>query len=123
MARRKNKGLPGKGPVRDINGKAKFENILANANVPVVVDFWAPWCAPCRTQGPVLEEAARSFGGKLKVIKVDIDKNQDLAEQFGIKSIPALLIFDGGKVVERKVGLTSKAELSSMANRVVAGRG
>ncbi len=77
----------------------------------VMVDFWATWCGPCRRQAPIVEELAKDFAGKVKVGKVDVDKNKSVSQKYIIRSIPTIIIFKEGKVVERLVGLRSKAEL------------
>lgn len=84
----------------------------ASASVPVLVDLWAPWCGPCRFVGPILEELSRDFAGKLKVVKVNVDENQQLAMRFDARSIPTLLVVSGGRVVDRIVGAMPKGELT-----------
>jgi thioredoxin 1 len=88
-----------------------FEREVLQADIPVLVDFWAEWCAPCRMIAPIVEEFAREYEGRLKVAKVDVDENQTLAMKFNIMSIPTLGIFKSGQLVERIVGYMPKAEL------------
>jgi len=88
-----------------------FEREVLEAGIPVLVDFWAEWCAPCRMIAPIVEEFAREYEGRLKVAKVDVDENQTLAMKFNIMSIPTLGIFKSGQLVERIVGYMPKAEL------------
>jgi len=83
----------------------------ARASVPVVVDLWAPWCGPCRIVGPILDDISREFAGKLKVVKVNVDENQRLAQQFDARSIPTILILTRGRVVDRIVGALPKDQL------------
>jgi len=90
-----------------------FETEVLRSNLPVLVDFWAAWCGPCRAIAPAIDEIAGEYAGQLKVVKVDTDENQDIAVQFQVLSIPTLMVFKGGKVVERMVGARSKAVLLS----------
>ena len=84
---------------------ANFQEEVLNASGPVLVDFWAEWCGPCKAIGPAIEELASDFDGKAKVGKVDIDSNRDIAMQYNIQSIPSILIFKDGQVVETFVGM------------------
>ena len=97
----------------------EFEETVLKSKVPVLVDFYAVWCSPCRMQAPVLDEIASELSNKIKVCKVNVDEAEKLAIKYGINSIPALLVFKDGKVVEKSVGLTSKPELASMLIRHV----
>jgi len=90
---------------------ANFEQEVLKANIPVLVDFWAVWCGPCTMIAPTVEELAQEYDGKLKVGKVDVDNYQRIAMQYGIRSIPTLLVFQGGKVVEQIVGAAPKKAL------------
>jgi len=88
-----------------------FETEVIQSAVPVLVDFWAAWCVPCRMIAPILEEIAQEYDGQLKVAKVDIDQNIQMATQFGIRSIPTMILFKDGEAVERLVGSMPKARL------------
>ena len=100
-------------------GDSDFKKEVLESQQPVLVDFWASWCAPCRAIAPAVEELATQYKGKLKVAKMNIDDNQDTPQQFGVRSIPTLLVFKGGKVVDQIVGAVPKSKLEDALKKVV----
>ncbi|MEO9336117.1 thioredoxin [Mesorhizobium sp. SB112] len=100
--------------------KNNFESDVLQAKEPVVVDFWAEWCGPCKMIAPALEEISNELAGKVKITKLNIDENPELAAQFGVRSIPTLLIFKDGEVADMKVGALPKTALSHWISGNVA---
>jgi len=96
---------------------ANFSQEVLKSDTPVLIDFWAEWCAPCKMIAPVVEELAKEYQGKLKVGKVDVDANQNVAGQYGIRSIPTLLVFKGGRVVDQIVGAVPKKILAEKVSK------
>jgi thioredoxin 1 len=96
-----------------------FKSEVLESAVPVLVDFWAVWCAPCRAIAPSLEELAGEYKGKLKVAKVDIDANNEMAQQYGVRSIPTLLLFKGGRVIDQVVGAVPKTRLEETIKKAL----
>ena len=97
--------------------QSEFDKEVLQSAAPVLVDFWATWCGPCRMIAPVIEEIAAEFEGKAVVGKVDVDEEPGLAQRYGIMSIPTLIVFKGGKVVEQAVGARGKADVAAMLSR------
>ncbi len=96
--------------------KGKFETLI-DQDTPVLVDFYADWCGPCQMMAPLLKEVAQEMGDKVKVIKIDVDKNQPIAQRFGVRSIPTLILFKNGKILENKAGVMTKRDLTQMIER------
>ena len=106
-------------PVTDAN----FDSEVLRSGTPVLVDFWAPWCGPCRAVGPAVDAIAQEFAGKLKVVKLNTDEEQEITIKYGVVSIPTLMVFKNGEMVERVMGNRPKADLAALVSRHVCPRG
>ena len=102
-----------------INNTAEFQEKVLGSDLPVLVDFWAPWCGPCRAIAPAVEELATEYAGKAKVFKIDVDQVGEVAQNYGVMSIPALLVFKGGKVVDKQVGAGPKSQIAALIDRAL----
>lgn len=100
--------------------QATFEPDVLQSEVPVLVDFWAPWCGPCRIVSGVVDELAQDYAGRVKVVKVNTDEQAAIASQYGIRSIPTLIVFKGGSAVDRVVGAVPKAALAQTLDKYVS---
>ncbi|MCI4680474.1 thioredoxin [Rhodoblastus acidophilus] len=98
---------------------ATFESDVLKSEAPVVVDFWAEWCGPCKMIGPSLEELAKDYAGKVKIVKLNVDENPAVAGKLGIRSIPTLMLFKDGKLAAQKVGAAPKGELAKWINGAI----
>lgn len=102
-------------------GESDFEREVLRSGEPVLVDFWAAWCPPCRALGPTIDRLAQAYQGRAKVVKVDVDASPGLAERYGVQSIPSLMIFRAGQVVDNWVGAAPESAISARLDRVLAG--
>lgn len=105
--------------VQEIND-GNFENEVINSEVPVLIDFWAPWCGPCRAIAPVVGELAQEYAGKLKVVKMNVDDNPLTPSRYGVRSIPNLIIFKNGQVKEQIIGAVPKGHFVQAIDKIVA---
>lgn len=98
---------------------ASFDKVVLQAKGPVLVDFWAPWCGPCRAVGPIVDELSKEYNGRVSFAKVNVDENRQSATRYGVRSIPTLLLFDKGKPMQQVVGLRSKADLKKLLDEAL----
>jgi thioredoxin 1 len=96
-----------------------WNDIVLNSDMPVLVDFWAEWCGPCRMVGPIVEQLAQSLEGKVKVFKLNVDQNQEIAMKYNVQSIPTLVIFKNGKEIARTIGLSPKEKYEKFVNNAL----
>jgi len=122
LTRAEDRGIWTDGRVIELN-EANFDEALGKATVPVLVDFWAGWCAPCRVMKPVMEALAKEFAGRAGFGKIDVDQNQALARRYGVMSIPNFVLFKNGKPVDRAVGAVGRRGLETMLRRHLTSAG
>lgn len=101
-------------------GKDNFQDEVLNADLPVVIDFWAPWCGPCRMMAPVFEKLSKDYDGKVKFVKINSDNDPELAAQFGIQGIPTLVVVNSGSEVDRHVGFAPEPALKQRIEHILA---
>ncbi|MCI4440072.1 thioredoxin [Tibeticola sediminis] len=99
---------------------ASFESDVLKSDLPVLVDYWAEWCGPCRMIAPILDEVAKEYQGKLRVAKMNVDENREVPAKFGIRGIPTLMVFKGGQLAATKVGALSKSQLTAFIDQQLA---
>lgn len=99
---------------------AEFEGEVVKSDIPVLVDFWAPWCSPCKSIAPIIDELAKDYAGKVKFVKINTDDHKETATSYNVRGIPTLFFFKSGELKERIVGAVSKAEISKTLDKVLA---
>jgi len=98
----------------------EWQESVLNADTPVVVDFWAPWCGPCRAVAPILDDLASEFDGKVQIVKVNVDEEPALSGEYGVQAIPTMIVFKNGKEIERVIGARGKNDLRTSFNQAIA---
>ena len=96
---------------------ATFESVVLGSDTPVLIDFWATWCAPCKAIAPTLEELAKDYDGKIKVVKMNVDDNPSTPGKYGVRGIPTLILFKGGEIVDQLVGAIPKAQIKELVEK------
>ena len=104
--------------VKHVND-SEFEGLVLNAELPTLVDFWAPWCGPCKAIGPVIDELADEFDGKINICKMNVDDSPATPGKYGIRAIPTLIVFKGGEVVDQVTGAVGKSQIVAMINKTL----
>jgi thioredoxin 1 len=102
-----------------VGSDATFDQEVVRSDVPVIVDFWAPWCGPCRMVAPILESLATQYKGRAKIVKINVDEHQSVAAKLGVRSIPTLALYHNGTLVETAVGLKTKEVLAAMLDKLL----
>lgn len=98
---------------------SSFDAEVLKSTLPVLVDFWAPWCGPCRSMGPIIDELAKEFDGKVKIVKMNVDENPETPGKFGIRAIPTIILFNKGEVADQSTGAVSKSNLKDLISQKV----
>ena len=106
------------GSVKEISD-ADFQKEVLNANLPTLIDFWAPWCGPCRAIAPIVEELAKTYQGKVNFVKMNVDDNQNTPSQYGVRGIPTLILFKGGQILNQVVGAVPKPHLENLVKEAL----
>jgi len=96
-----------------------WESEVLKSNIPVMVDFWAPWCGPCRMIGPIVEELGKEYTGKVKVMKLNVDDNKKMPAKYGVRGIPTVILFKNGSVLEQVVGAVPKSQLDALVKKAI----